>query len=306
MTTFSSHVAQATPAITDGYSFESQIDSLRQWLAVLVLSMTINLTTPSLPMHEVSDTVQPTSMSSNINSDIFKATLYLVEQIELLLEASKTEAAANFRFAARELIISEAPKAQSYQDPHHVASSLFVKFGMLVKQWANETDDLDEWYALGKILGFTTTTPPERFRKTHLLPESISSKWDHIAEQLLEPGEPNEALLDELIGEGMFEERERVQPLVCALLERGHDALRYELCHALLDFDVTIDPTLAYALEPLLDHSLSSIFMAALHLILKQEDDAGIRRWELLRDEFSDERIHLGDVLMRRAVERRG
>ena len=128
------------------------------------------------------------------------------------------------------------------------------------------------------------------------------NEWEALAEALLAQDEPEEALVDKLVGEGLTAAPQQAQAAVCRLLTSPNTELGYALCHALLDFEIPITAEIAHAAETLLEQPSRRIFMAALYVILRQPERRGVPLWEARREHVSEEWRRIGDGIMQRTI----
>jgi hypothetical protein len=245
---------------------------------------------------EGSVTASSSSVAFHHDVRAFEPVFDLAQRIGPLVDCSTTNAGRTFCDAALALVQQVRSHADT-QPAAALAQQLLVGLRALLDTWMAQTDDLFEWLALREVLGLSVAPLPERFAPA--LPVAPVNEWEALAEQLLAQDEPDEALVDRLVDDGMAQDPERARAAVCRLLEQtSNPALCYELCHALLNFEVPIHAQFAQAVRPLLHHSSNRVFMAGLHVLLKQDAQRGVREWESIRETLGRERCLLGDELV--------
>lgn len=127
----------------------------------------------------------------------------------------------------------------------------------------------------------------------------MTDNWDSLEEKLLAQREPSEDDVDYLVGHGVTHQNPKALSALYRLLRSKNTELCYELCHALLDFEIPITEEIAEAVKPLLDNPSRRIFMAALHVTLMQKNDVGLRQWESLRKDAREDWRGIGDSLVK-------
>ena len=252
--------------------------------------------------------------TNSLNSLVSHAAMWseLSEQayrLERSPESSRTQAAMRFYGEAQQALglaqrstrltcesaVVEADEMRAY---HQLIQSIH----QLLSEWHQHTGAHQDRETLHEALSHEP-------REEQGWPASASieaDRWRVLTDTLLGQEQPDEGLVNELVGEGMEEALAQVEPLVCHALSQGSPSLCYELCHALLDFERTISPALAQAVSPWLDHESRRVFMAALYVLLKQEDEAGHEQWREVRTRLSPQHRDLGDELLKRVRSGRG
>lgn len=127
--------------------------------------------------------------------------------------------------------------------------------------------------------------------------------WKDVFDHVESSSGVREEIVDKIVADGLVNEPEIVGPLLSEKLRGGGSELAYEVCHALLDFEVLdVSSELQEALEPFIYHSSRRVCLAALQFFLKTR---GVQFWEQIRDHLPLDRVRIGQSLMDRIIQGR-
>ncbi len=129
---------------------------------------------------------------------------------------------------------------------------------------------------------------------------AASERWQALAQALIALGDaPEHEAIGRLVGEGLAQAPEQVSPALVMICERGSWRLVYELFHAIIDAELSVDRALSEAAQRWLHDKQPLMFMAALGVVLRTRHQPPRAHWRRLRRQLSAQREALGRQVLR-------